>query len=256
MTELFDVQRIYLFALVLARASGFVGSSPFLNEQVVPLKIRVFFLLVLSLCLFSISPPAAAQPKSLAALTMIMGTEMVFGFAMGLLARLFLLAFEMAGEIVAVQMGFGIAAVLDPLGGHRSTMIGQWMWMLGMTLFLSLGGHHLLLKAFGTSLQTCPPGQPFPLDEVVAHLALSSSQAVTVPMRLAAPVVGVLLVATLGLGILARTVPQMNVFVVGFPLKIAAGILALALSIPFLVEVAKDEMSRLAARLVQLVMAS
>ncbi|HET9887108.1 MAG TPA: flagellar biosynthetic protein FliR, partial [bacterium] len=139
--------------------------------------------------------------------------------------------------------------VLDPLGGFRSTLIGRWMWLAGMTLFFTLGGHHLLLRAFGASLAALPPGTAFGSPEVVEHLSKSGGDAIAAPLRLAAPVIGTLLLATLGLGILARTVPQMNVFVVGFPVKIAVGILAIAFSLPFLAAAARGELTRLAHRL-------
>ena len=159
----------------------------------------------------------APVPAGLPDLAILVAGEVAIGAVIGFLARLMLLAFEMAGEIVAIQMGFGIAAVFDPLGGHRSSLVGRWLWLAGTALFLTLGGHHLLLRAFGTSLTALPPGRGFPVDQAAEIVFRASADAIASPLRIAAPIVGALLLATLGLGILARTVPQMNVFVVGIP---------------------------------------
>jgi flagellar biosynthetic protein FliR len=248
MNALFDTGRILLFVLLLARASGFITAGPFWGDAVVPAKVKALFALALTVCLFGMAP-ATAVPQGIPDLVVLAVGELSIGVAFGFLARLFVFAFEMAGEIIAVQMGFGMAAVLDPLGGFRSTLIGRWMWLAGMTLFFTLGGHHLLLRAFGASLTALPPGTAFGSPEVVEHLSKSVGDAIAAPLRLAAPVIGTLLLATLGLGILARTVPQMNVFVVGFPVKIAVGILAIAFSLPFLAAAARGELTRLAHRL-------
>lgn len=246
---LVDSSRILLFVLLLARASGFIASCPFFGEAVVPAKVRALFAFALAALLSSVATPPVTVPNALVDLVPLVLGELVIGFTIGFLAKLFVLAFEMAGEIVGIQMGFGIAAVLDPLGGHRASLIGRFFWLAGTALFLTLGGHHLLLRGFSASLVACPPGTPFPSDAVVAALAKFSGEAIAATMRVAAPLVGILLLTTMGLGILARTVPQMNVFAVGFPVKIAVGIAGIALCLPFFAEVARGELTRLAGRL-------
>lgn len=251
-TTLFDPSRAVMAVLLLGRASGFVAACPFFGETIVPVKVRALFAGCLAVALFGIARTAAPAPAGLPDLAMMVATEVAIGVALGFVARLVLLAFEMAGEIVAIQMGFGIAAVIDPLGGHRSTLVGRWLWLAGTALFLTLGGHHLLIRALGSSLTALPPGGAFPADPVAEVLARATADAIASPLRIAAPIVGALLLATMGLGILARTVPQMNVFVVGFPVKITVGILALAFTLPLLGEIARGEWTRLAARLAAL----
>ncbi len=252
MNPLLDTSRVLLFVLLLARTSAFVASAPFFGENIVPMKVRALLAGALAVCLAAIAPPIEALPATLVDLVILAGGEALVGLAIGFLARLFVLAFEMAGEIVGIQMGFGIAAVLDPLGGHRASLIGRVFWLAGMMLFFTLGGHHLLLRGLAGSLAACPPGHPLPVDGAAAFLAKTSGEALAAPLKIGAPVVGILLLATMGLGILARTVPQMNVFVVGFPVKIAVGLAAIALSLPFFVEVARGELSRLAVRIATL----
>ncbi len=250
--SLFDPSRALLVVLLLARASGFVAACPFLGEAIVPMKVRALFAGCLALALAGVVRTGLPDPAGLPDLAIMVGGEVMIGATIGFLARLVLLAFEMAGEIVAIQMGFGIASVIDPLGGHRSTLVGRWLWLAGTALFLTLGGHHLLLRAFGASLTALPPGRPFPADAIAELMARSTADAIAAPLRLAAPVMGALLLAAMGLGILARTVPQMNVFVVGFPVKIAVGVLALAFTLPLFAEIARGELARLVSRLAAL----
>jgi flagellar biosynthetic protein FliR len=174
---------------------------------------------------------------------------------MGLVARLFIIAFQMAGEIVAIQMGLGMASFLDPIMGYRSNLMGRWLWIIALALFLSLNGHHLVVRMLTASLGSVPPGQGLLDDTAVASLQSFTGESIMTALKIALPVVGVLLLTMLGLGILARTVPQMNVFIVGFPLKIAVGILAIGTALPFLADVARHEITMLAARIWTLIAA-
>jgi flagellar biosynthetic protein FliR len=160
--------------------------------------------------------------------------------------------FEMAGEAISLQMGLGIASMVDPLEPFRVTILGRWYWLVGAFLFLALDGHHHLLRALAASVDLLPPGRVALGGDVAATLARCTSEGLGRALAVGAPAIGILLATSLGLGLLARTVPQMNVFLVGFPVQIAAGILAVAASTPFLVEVARHEMSDLAVRLTTL----
>jgi flagellar biosynthetic protein FliR len=181
--------------------------------------------------------------------------ELSVGLAIGFVARMAILAFEMAGQIVAIQMGFGIASVFDPMQGHQANILGRWMWILGMVLFLGLNGHHHLLRAVAGTLDLVPPGRGLLSAATVETVVDAGAECLTTAMRIGAPAVGVLLLTTVGLGLLARTVPQMNVFIVGFPIKITAGLAALLLSMPYLLEVARREVGALVQRLSILVTA-
>lgn len=256
MITLFDLDRVLLFALLLARAGGLVAAAPFLGEPTVPTKVKALLVAALAFLMLTISPAPVATPQGRIDLVLLMAAELSVGLAMGFVARLFLMAFEMAGQIIAIQMGFGMAQVMDPVSGFRSTIMARWMWVVGMTFFLSLSGHHHLLRALSGSLQILPPGKGMLSAPVVEGMARLSADSFGTAMSVAAPAIGILLLTSMGLGILARTVPQMNVFIVGFPIKITAGIVAVLLSLPYLLEVARREVGELAVRLASLVQAA
>jgi flagellar biosynthetic protein FliR len=254
-TVLFDLERIFLLTLLVARAAGLVAVAPFLGERMVPVRVRALFAVALGFLMLTVSPPAPPVPASLIALVLATVAELSVGLAVGFVARLAVLAFEMAGHVVAIQMGLGIAAVFDPLQGHQSNVLGRWMWILGMVLFLGLNGHHHLLRATAGTLDLLPPGQGIGSDRLVESVTDAGAESLAAAMRIGAPAVGVLLLTTVGLGLLARTVPQMNVFIVGFPIKITAGLVALLLSMPYLLEAARREVGALVHRLSALVTA-
>ena len=249
MTTLFDLDRVFLFTLLVARATGIVVASPFLGDRIVPTRVKVLLVPVLALFMITFAPTGAARTESLAHFVGAVAAELSIGFALGFVARLVLVAFEMAGHVIAIQIGFGLAQVFDPVQGHAQNLLSRWYWIIGMTCFLGFGGHHHLLRALAGTLEWIPPGAGFLSPEIVDTMARLSAQSLATMMAIAAPVIGVLLLTSMGLGILARTVPQMNVFIVGFPIKIAAGILGIVLSLPFVMEVARREMNALALRL-------
>jgi flagellar biosynthetic protein FliR len=256
MITLFDLDRIFLFTLLLARVSGLVAVAPFLGERFVPVRVRALFAGTLALLLLSFSPEPPRMPVNLVDLVVLAGGELFLGVAIGFAGRLLVQAFEMAGHVIAIQMGFAMAQVFDPMQGHSGNLLGRWMWIVGMTLFLALNGHHHLLRALGESLQLAPPGSGFPIAGITEAIVHLGGDSFVTALRIGAPAIGILLLTAVALGILARTVPQMNVFVVGFPVKIAAGITALALSLPYLLDVARREVGELVHRLSALVMAA
>ena len=249
LSTILDGDRALVFGLLLARCSGLLAAAPLFGDSVVPRPVRALLAGLLALLLLPLAAPLTEAPKGLAGLVALALVEVAIGAAMGFLARLALLVFEMAGEIVAIQMGMSIASVVDPLQPHRTTVLGRWYWLVGSALFLTLDGHHHLLRALATSLDIVPAGRGTIGGDMVAALTRYSADTFGRALAMAAPAVGILLATSLALGLLARTVPQMNVFLVGFPVQIAAGILAVVAAVPFLLEIARREVIDLASRL-------
>ena len=245
-----------LFGLLLARCGGFIAMSPLFGDALVPRTVRALFTGALAVLLLPIVSAPVDPPAGLPGLVTMATGEVALGVAMGYLARLVLLVFEMAGEMIAVQMGLSIASLIDPLQPARTTVLARWYWVVGATLFLMLNGHHHLLRALAASLELVPPGHAMDFGRIAAGLSAVTADTFGRALAVASPAIGILLATTLGLGLLARTVPQMNVFLVGFPVQIAAGMLAIIAAVPFLLEVARHEMLDLATRLATLVAAA
>ena len=256
LTAIFRPDTALLFGLLLARCGGFVATSPLFGDALVPRTVRALFTGSLAVVLLPLAGTPTDLPAGLPGLVVMATGEAALGVAMGYLARLTLLVFEMAGEMIAVQMGLSIASLIDPLQPSRTTVLARWYWVVGATLFLMLNGHHHLLRALAGSLELVPPGHAMDFGRIAGGLSSVTAETFGRALAVASPAIGILLATTLGLGLLARTVPQMNVFLVGFPVQIAAGMLAIIAAVPFLLEVAHHELLDLANRLATLVAAA
>ena len=252
LSSILEPDRVLLFVLVLARCGGLIAMAPIFGDALVPGAVRALFAGTLAVVLLPLAPPVAKPMAGLPGLAAAAVVEVAIGLAMGYVARLALLVFEMAGEVVSIQMGLGIASLIDPMEAFRSTVLGRWYWMVGATLFLALDGHHYVIRALAASLELVPPGRGTLGGDAAAELSSFAAAGVGRALAIGAPAVGILLATSLGLGLLARAVPQMNVFLVGMPIQIAAGILAVAATTPFLIEVGRHEMVDLATRLTAL----
>lgn len=232
------------FLVLVSRIGGLLAALPVLSGRAVPLKVKVVLVLALGVLLAPLVrlPVVPYDPIALAAGLV---SEMAIGLAIGLAVRLFFSALELAGEILGVQMGFGVVQLFDPSTADHTSIIGQYFTLLATLVFLSLNGHLLLVATILSSYESIPPfGASLPGTVGDDILRLSQNMFV-VGLKLAAPVLVVILLINILLALLGRAVSQINVFVLSFPVTIAGGLAVIALSIPFVVELLGREIERL-----------
>jgi len=224
-----------LALLVLARVAGLVVSAPMLGHALVPVRVRAAMAALLA---FALVPAVAGaeplpEPASLWALGGMVATETGLGVLLGLVAQFVFAGVQLGGQIIGIQMGFGIVNLIDPQSHAQVTIIAQWEQLMALLAFLVLDVHHLLIRALLASFRTAPPGG-LALAGVGLRAAVGfAGDLFVVGVRVAAPIMLVLLLTNGALGILARTIPQLNVFVVGFPLNVGVGLLVLGAALPF-----------------------
>lgn len=161
--------------------------------------------------------------------------EAVVGLALGFIASLILYTVQVAGAFIDFQMGFAIANVVDPQTGAQVPIIGNFKYMLALLFLLSVNGHHLLIDGVIRSYQIVPIYSmfvPIGSEEVVLFITQTFAQMFIVAFQIAIPVVGALFIIDVALGIVGRTVPQLNIFVVGLPLKIFVGFILILVTLP------------------------
>jgi flagellar biosynthetic protein FliR len=152
----------------------------------------------------------------------------------GLGARIIFSAVELAGHVIGFQMGLGVVGVIDPFSQSQSSLLAQFQNILAMMLFFVFNIHHIFLAAVANSYQLVPISG-FTLSGPLLKILMSmAANMFVLCIKIGAPIMAVNLFVSVGLGIVARTVPQINVFIVGFPLKIGVGLLTLGISLPFL----------------------
>ncbi len=167
--------------------------------------------------------------------------ELLVGLSIGFIASILLYALQVAGGFIDLQMGFAMANVFDPQTGIQSPLIGRYLYILAILFLLSIDAHHMLLNGIFQSYQLVPIDgwqMTFLIQGDVAHLVVETiSRMFYIAFQIAMPVVGCLFLVDLALGIISRTVPQVNVFIIGLPLKIAVSLFVLLLTISIIFQV-------------------
>jgi flagellar biosynthetic protein FliR len=237
---------ILVFLVVLARVGGLVTFAPFWSHKGAAMKIRVMLAGVLALTLTPVlMNRIAAPPSEIGPFTLVLLGEILIGMVLGYVGRVVFSAFELAAHIVSSQMGFSLAGTIDPSTQAQTAAFGIIAQMLALMVLLSVDGHHWFLMATVKSFSTTPPGA-FTLSPQLLDLILRlSGNALTVGVTLAAPAIIVLLSVELSLEFLGRTAPQLQVFFLGFPLKIGVGLWLLGTSVYLMPTAFRDVMGTL-----------
>jgi flagellar biosynthetic protein FliR len=219
--------------LVILRVGGIMTVAPIFGHRNVPAMLKIGLILVISIVLLpTLSNTPVEMPKELFAMTAVMVKEVAAGLAFGFTSLLLFIAVQFAGDIIGLQMGFGIVNVIDPNSQAQVPLIGQFQFLLAMLIFLSLNGHHLLLSAMIGSFKVVPLGQ-ITFSQLTGEILVRSTvDVIALAIKLGAPCIVTLFLLDVSLGIVARTVPQMNIFIVGFPLKISVGLMMMGVSLP------------------------
>lgn len=230
-----------VFLVVLARVGGMVTFAPFWANRVTSPKIRIVLAFVMALALTPIimtkidTPPADLGP-----LTVVIVTEIIIGMAFGFVGRLVFSGLEMATYLISSQMGFSLAGTIDPSTQAQTTAFGIIGQMLGLMVLLAADGHHWFLAATVRSFSTTAPGT-FVMSADLLDLFLKlSANALVVGVTLAAPAIIVLLAVEFALEFFGRTAPQFQVFILGFPIKIAVGFVLIGASMYFIPGAMRD----------------
>ncbi|MFD1360353.1 flagellar biosynthetic protein FliR [Lentibacillus salinarum] len=229
MVELINLSALPVFLLIFVRIAAFFVTLPLFSYATIPTPFKIGFSFFLALIMYAtVESPAVPIDQTYLLLLM---KEAVVGLLIGLLAYMILSAVQIAGGFIDFQMGFAIANVVDPQTGAQSPLIGQYFYILALMFLLSVNGHYLLIDGIFYSYQLIPPETFIPLqnngDEMAQFIIQTFNQMFLIAFQMAIPIVGCLFLVDVALGIIARTVPQLNVFVVGLPLKIFVSFVAI-----------------------------
>jgi flagellar biosynthetic protein FliR len=220
------------FMLVFARVGAMVMLLPGFGEANIPVRIKLAIGLLLTLIILPLHRAAyQVDMQSVTSLLILMFQEIVIGVVLGATARVTLSALQVAGSVIAQQLGLGFVTSVDPTQGQQGLLIGNFLTILGLTLLFATDSHHLVIAAINDSYKIFSPGEFLPSGDVAALATQAFAAAFKIGMQLSAPFLVFGLVFNIGLGVLARLMPQMQVYFVGVPLSILAGFLIFALII-------------------------
>jgi flagellar biosynthetic protein FliR len=217
------------FMLVFARVGAMVMLLPGLGESNIPVRIKIAIALLLTLIIVPLHrADYHVNMDTLSALLVMFIYEILIGIVLGATARVTLAALQVAGAVIAQQLGLGFVTSVDPTQGQQGVVIGNFLTLLGITMLFATDSHHLVIAALNDSYSIFSPGEVMPSGDVAALATRAFAAAFKIGMQLSAPFLVFGLVFNIGLGVLARLMPQMQVYFVGVPLSILAGFLIFA----------------------------
>lgn len=245
-----NVQPFQAFLPVFIRMSGFFTTLPVPGYRGAPAFVKAALSLVVSYLIFLGGAPAAVElPDSTFPYIMLLAGEALVGIGGGFLVLLFFSAFRMAGQLMDVQIGLAMAGMFDPQVGGTATLMSQFLYMLSLFLYLTVNGHHHLLLALADSYRLIPAGGAALSGASLLQVLGMFAGAFGLAFRIAAPVAAVIFIVDIALGLLSKTVPQLQVFIIGMPLKVTLGLLALYLLLPHLVPLLEEAFREIPAQL-------
>jgi flagellar biosynthesis protein FliR len=218
------------FMLVFARIGTMVMLLPGLGELAVPVRVRLAVALVLTAVILPLNRGNySLDLREFGPVFVLLIEEITIGAVLGLTARLTISALQVAGSVVAQQLGLGFVTSVDPTQGQQGVILGNFLTMLGLTLVFAVDLHHLVIAALNDSYKLFRPGEIPLLGDMAALTTRTVADAFRIGIQLSAPFLVFGLLFNLGLGVLSRLMPQMQVFFVGVPLSILIGFLILLL---------------------------
>ena len=221
--ESFDF--LYLFFWILVRVSIIFFLMPLFGASGVPALWKAGTSFVISIVLIPVVPPPEYLPISVPELILGVACEALVGLILALGIKILLASVQLAGQFMSFQMGFSMARAMDPQTGAQSTVLTQFLYLFTILFFLSIDGHHIFIRALAASFRLIPPGT-FSFNQSISEILIKASgHMFLIGLKIAAPIMVALFLSNLCLGIIARTVPQVNILMIGFPINISIGLI-------------------------------
>ncbi len=227
----FGIQRLEAFVLILARTAGIFTLAPIFGANQVPVLLRVAIALGMTLVFVPLYSGEHLLAWDALPMALMIAKETLVGLVIGFVVMLIFAAMETAGQFVDLQAGFSFATMLDPVYGSQTAVAARFHRIVAGLLFFVTNGHHIMIRGIADSFTIMPIGD-LTLDAAVAGgVAALFANLFAVAAKVAAPVVAAVFLADVALAVVARAVPQMNVLIAGFPLKLGVGLIGMLMAV-------------------------
>ena len=252
--ERFSEQQVLAFALVLARVAPLFLLAPLFSSKSFPPRVRGVAAVALAI---GISPAATQAlggqhlPEGVWAMAGLIGKEMLVGMAFAFGIAALFAALSAAGATLDLSIGFSLGGVVDPLTGTQSSLLQQLYAMIGVMVFIAIGGDSWVIAGLARSYEAVPLLDAPQIGSLTQAAQLAFSGVFVAAVQVCAPVLLALIITDVAIGVVSKVVPQLNVFAVGFPAKIAIGLLLVGASLPFAAGWLSDELQRSVATALQ-----
>ncbi len=249
----FSLPLIQGFLLCLARVGSMMAAIPVFSGGQLPPQMRVGIAVLFSLLIYpAVQGFIPEQSFSIIELALLLAQETILGLLVGFLAQLVFMAAEFAGSLIGYQMGFAAANIFDPTTQRQVALISQFQGVFAILLFLALDVHHLFFAAIVASFEMLPPGTLNLAGGAIPMVMEVANHSLVLSIQLVAPILALLILSNLTLGILSRVFPQLNAFMLSFPINIGVSFIVMGMTLGLFATMLSKEFSALADRFLQL----
>lgn len=237
----------YVFILIMLRYNGLFLLTPILSSGLIVNRLKIAFSFFLAL----ITVPLVTElytveiPGNLLLILADILKELSIGLIMGFIVLLIFSAIQLAGQYIDMRMAFRLANAVNPLSNSSTPVVGQFQNILATLLFLTINGHHILIHNIHRSFEIIPPGEAVYINGLFKMIFRASGDMFLLSFKIALPIIGTIFLVDVILGFLARAVPQMNLFIIGLPVKILVGFIFLILTVGIMVNFYNDVFNQL-----------
>lgn len=240
-------EQLLSILLVFLRVSAILFIIPVIGERTVPVRVKAALAIIITMIIYPIIKFDKGLAENMHGWAIIAASagEVFVGITVGFVARLVFAGIQYAGEMVGVQMGFSMVNIIDPVSSTQVSIIAEFQYVIALLVYLAVDAHHLFISAMLESYKMVMPLSYHFSGSLMQAVSMFSAALFVIAVKIAAPVMAVLLFTNTALGIIARTVPQINIFIVGFPLQIATGLIFLGLTAPILVAILQMTMNHM-----------
>lgn len=229
-----DWTALTLFLLITGRMTGCIAFNPLLGRRGIPALVKAGLILMLSVCVYFITPVPEQTPDTLLGLALTFLLELFLGYVLGLVINLFFYIPMMAGSVIDMQMGLSMASTYDPASGIQVTATSTLLNVLMSLLFFAANGHHTLIRIFLVSGRVVPFGAVALGEDFYGAVIQIFLDCTLLGVKLAMPILAAELMGQVGMGILMKAIPQINVFAINIELKVIIGLVLIMLMLfPF-----------------------
>ena len=237
----------FSFIIILIRTTSFFFTAPVFGGATNPAQVKIGLGALFSvLVLIATGPVSISMPDTFIGAAILVAGEVAYGLTLGYAVSLVFAGVQLGGMLMGYQMGFAVANVLDPVSNDQVSIIGQFLFLFALLYFLAMDAHHVLIKGIADSFALAPVGSFAVTQGSVSWFVDIFGHMFWLGLKIAMPVVGAIFLVDVALGIVAKTVPQMNVFIVGLPLKSLLGLFILGFAFPFFALVMRFDFQTLA----------
>ena len=220
--------------IIMIRVAPLIFFMPVIGSKSVPAQVKILTAVSISMILVSTVPvDISSLPETTLAFAIFVLSEICFAGILAVFARMIFSAAQIAGQMVGIQMGMGMAGVMDPQSGTQVSLVGQLWYLLAILIFLSINGHHIFFKTLTESFNWVKPGTLILKQASYEGMMQGVSHMFVLAVKIMAPASAAVFFSHVAMGIIAKTVPQIPILIVGMPLNIGVGLIFVGLSLAY-----------------------